>query len=113
MHSLIRNENARTLISNQETVVRSSKRPKLNAVKTELACSLVDQVDFHAMFRMKSPRMPDDSANYNIINSMPITEKQKCPLTAFNSEDAQTLAHDHVETPQMADMFLRIEAIYI
>ena len=109
-------ENSATTIPNQEAIIRSSKRPKLEAVQMESDSCLADQVDFQDMFCIQSPRMPDEPEKCEDTNSLPVVEKHTLPRTSVGLDDfksAETFDPYQDESTNMSNMFQRIEAIYI
>ncbi len=91
-------------ISNKETISRSLKRSKLDSVFT------TNQVDFNELFCIQYPRIQDGTAKLDATDKLTIHDNHT--FCGSDGMFAQALA-PKVDIADMADMFKRIEAMYI
>ncbi len=96
-------------IWSRETTSPSTKRPKFDDVNKE---SKLNQIDFKDVFGIPFPQILDDTSQHDVTDSLSIHEM--CTVSVGSEGKlAQTSAPSQVETKEIADIFQRIEAIYI
>ncbi len=108
-------DDALPLMSKMDIISRFSKRSKLGIANKESEGYTVSQMDFQDLFGIQSPRLLHGPAKHD-STSLLIIEMLPFCATSLVSDDKTaptTLAPTHVDNADMADMFQRIEAIYI